>query len=610
MAEKNMTQQLLEQMMNSAYGSQNAPSNKTAFDEALSFMQPQKANEFDIFTYNPSTIRAGMLNKSQQKMQDKARNMVPDSGSFIKSIMDKDLYYGTEQKYTNALSGMANTYLKNYSENPYYAFSKEAKSLASQMQGVVTDPSITAHENLKKETEDIKTMAKDKDLWYNPVVNNGRVKVVRDNDFKWVKPSNVKPTDEVVTVGQDYAYVEAGAKNNMKVDMSSYEDVWDKITESMDNLGTTETVNLFGKTKVSSKSQKEQQKQRKEWLTNQGLTKEDYNTLTSEYLRKNGVPESDAHLQNWVFDNIENYMSSATDETNVNASNTVANPDGTVANIPESSELVANKNYIQEALMGGPSAYSVISSPDSTQAEKDAIKAESDATVKMMPDALKKYLNNNKITQDIVKPVSSNTLTLHNDYFKNEDGEVTNIDNKQIPLADNEYVQRLKASGAKIETPDGVELDLETTIPDPSQDSFIVEENGTFYMYMPVITSDENWNSNMPEELEDSPFIGSRNENGSYDNERVGEMNDRGGIGKYYTHVIEQTNPDVDDLLYGGLAPNEEIYQGMVKFELAEDYPHQALILDGGGMYSRKQENMGAQNKAAAQNKPATNYAR
>lgn len=586
------TEQLLAQMMQSAYGPANTPSSKSPFDEALSFMQPNKANEFDIFTYNPSTISSVLADRSQTKMKDQARSMVPDSGSFIKTIMDRDLYSGTEDKYVNAMSGIANKYLSEYSKNPYYAFTKEGKTLATKMQQLATDPSITHYEDVKTQTEKVKKVAEEKDIWGNPIVNNGRVKVIRNGEFRYVKPSNVKKEDRLVTVGENYSMIESGQSDEaLEVNMSSYEDVWDKITESMEGIGTTTVTTLFGKSKVDSKSQSEQKQFRKEWLASQGLSQADYDTLTSEYIKRNGTPPTDAHLNGWIFGNLEKYMNSGEDQTVVNASGAVTNADGTISSIADGSNLTANKNYFQEAFVGGLSAKAVISNSTTAEgvAKNNAI---SEETLKTIPPALKKLLNKTQI--DIVKPITNNIwgLSYSGQRYVDPEGEAKPISNNQVPLDINPLINIIKDSNSQITTPDGEDVPLSTTIPDVTRNSFLVIEKGQSVLYVPVLMSSNEWNSREPDVVEDSEFVGIEDEMGVYMNNLGGdnvELNDDNELSKQYLNVMQH----MEDVawLKGGLRPNEELYQGMVKISLAENYEQELAIFSKGNLYAPKAAN-------------------
>jgi len=571
----------LTMVQNSQFGVAPTVTNASALESMQKLLQPTQVNKYDIFTNLPSTTRRAGLDATKNQLGAKARAMLPDTGTFVQAILDRDIYSGSENAYTNALQKMGEVYMKGYAANPYFAFTKPAKDLARRMQAIVTSPELAKLEELKLNEEEAIKKAKESGVYTNPMVKNGKVMVERDGVITYVLPNKIQESDKIYTIEDAHNLRVNGRTNSvLDADMNSYDDVWDKLEKSASGLGTTTMEDMFGKT---TKSQEQQKALRKAWLENQGLTQQDWNTLTSEFIKRGNVANTPEDVRNWTMNNLEDYITSSMDESTTR--------EGSGANSGGGASGYGNLNDtlgpLQSQFEGGlvPKIELSVDSQKLTDFQQ-------------REQQIFNYWKENGQKVSIVQPLNGNLWNNGPTNMRDEDNEITTINSGEAPLADNSIIDAIWDKSQAITTVDGYALPLDSTIPDKSKNPFIAHEknaDGTTqaYMYVPVITSNDEWNLEGEDITEDSEFVGHTDEQGTFTQGSMGDLrNNLNNMDvrkvKRYSQVMRNT-PQEEWVAHGN---HEEVYESVVKIPLSDDYVTQIRLLDGKGLNAPKEFNV------------------
>jgi hypothetical protein len=197
----------------------------------------------------------------------------------------------------------------------------------------------------------------------------------------------------------------------------------------------------------------------------------------------------------------------------------------------------------------------------------------------------------------IVRELGSNVIWQLGPNVPNPDGAgYTNVKEYTMPLNQNPLIKAVKEPGSKIQTPDGITLDADRTIPDPDRKiMFVMEKDNegkdVQYMYLPVITSEDAIGT---ADIEDSKFVGNIDEYRRFTPGVIGETGDNDPNVTYYDKIM-----DLYEDVYGygysetpGLNESDNIYKSLVKIQLAPDAETAARSLAGRPGWGYKSEQL------------------
>jgi hypothetical protein len=379
--------------------------------------------------------------------------------------------------------------------------------------------------------------------------------------------------------------VQAGMKDTpINVEMSSYEDVMDNITSAASGLEEGQKVAMSGKSAAAKAL-------RKSWLLNQGLSQADWNTLTSEYIKRYGVPESKESIAHWVNEMVDNYLTSGMDIDATGGSKGKGTGPGT-----GTGAFAAPVGPTQQILIGTKQAMTTMKSPDLTPTQRREIEEQQKQLQEEIGEPLLNQIKRNSGKDegaqiDIIQPISKSLWTANKTPIS-KDAPMYSLN--EAPLTENRIFQSIAENPNVVTTADGrIVPQPENMIPDSSRDSFVVMEDGKPVMYMPVLYYEDTFGWGDPDIVEESDFIGRRDEaSGSYDDGTIGDVEDATGKAKKYTRIMNAQRKvlgeDAVDNEWQWLSTDDDIYEGVIRVPLVEDYEQQARIADGNPVYTDK----------------------
>ena len=539
----------------------------------LSFAIPRSQNPYAIQGIAPSLLASMMESSTRSDLLAAAAKRVPDAATFTKAIMDRKLYPGVEANFTSAIKSRVGDFLEKYNKDPYYAFSQEGRNTIKELQNIVTSPALTQAEANKIDMDKAIDKLDENELLNNPVVSGNRVAVYRNGRRKMVPMSQLKKDDIILTPKTDYQLAQSGKLGTVPAyDMSAYNDVLDKVQKAATNMGTDSWKNVAGEFKTQDLTGRK----RLEWLKSQGLSQSDLNTLTSEYVRRHGIsdtPEEDA--SKWIFGQISDYIESA--KSSLNKQN-VAGVAGTAGAAGATEAALTKRNQKMSRLEASWRGQLGNQKPNYSS----------------IPKELQKDEKLGKLTIDKMLPQDMWSMQDWGDYGS------TTLKRGQLPININP-VRGLFAPGATLQTPDGVPVTAATTVPDPDGGSFITWENGKPFLYMSVLHAEDAWWGNQA--ADNSKFVGNWSPQSlSYEDSPVGDMgwSDDPAV-KYYDNIMGTVGEESGiSPIDSGWIDRNEVYKGMVKVQLADEYESQARGIAGDKFVSSTYEALTPAQQSAA----------
>jgi len=287
-------------------------------------------NELTVQTSLPSLGKLQRSMANEQSMLGKAASLVPDTQTFLETILDRDIHSADSNAAANAMQQIAGDYLSNYSKDPFYAFTKRGKTQASRMQSIVNNPMFKQMEHAKKLNDSEFTRVRDEGLTNELVLDDyGRLATrnieTGERSFKYA--SDIDPTKEIaVDVNTDHVYLDRvdGGKRIASYDVQSVEDTENQIRNAISKLGTAkwknetdEIRNSFagqetGEYGVTNVREREDNINRInseiQRLQSSGLSPKAMKSLYSTYYRNNpneyGKEGAEDRAKRWAFDQI------------------------------------------------------------------------------------------------------------------------------------------------------------------------------------------------------------------------------------------------------------------------------------------------------------------
>lgn len=227
---------------------------------------------------SPKLIQHEVRKQGKQQLLEEAASLLPDSDGMTKALLDfKNMHAADYEKTYGELRGIMSEYLSKYNENPYYAFTKEAKDQNRMMQWIVNNPQVKAADKMAENDKALRDKAmKENNLGAYHVVN-GQL--------------NIGPDGRPVTVGEWYDLVSNRVGNlgretsAFQYDMMDSKEVASKIQSVFSNLGINQSEDLQG-ILSNKKSSNYMQVRNAVNAAKELLTSADRNTLMSNYYSK------------------------------------------------------------------------------------------------------------------------------------------------------------------------------------------------------------------------------------------------------------------------------------------------------------------------------------
>ena len=527
----------------------------------LSFVVPHSNNPYTIQGIAPSLLSTIMQSSTRSDLMAAAAKRVPDAATFAKAIMDRNLYPGTEAKFTSAIRSKVADFLNKYDKDPYYAFTKEGRDTVKELQNIATSPILAKREAFKSQMDAKFKEIDTNELAGNPIIDGSNVAVFRNGKRKMVPITQLKKNDVLITPSDDYYLANAGELTEVPdYNMSSYDDVMEKVRNSVANLGSDSWTELDTK----FKSQKNAGKKRYEWLINQGLNKNDFNTLKSEYIRKYGAagPNLDEKVSKWVLGTIANYVESSYDEENIEKPKGIT-PD---ANLGKNVGITGKEKYgYYNMVFSGNIGTPITQMSDS----------------RFIPQALENDFRTKKDEQGNVMSV---VIVNPRDIFdKIKKVPNTDISEGHLTLDRNPIIKAVADPTADVTTADDVPVEESRVIPDPSKPSFLVREGDDNYMYFYGIYADPGWWASDLEK--ESKYIG------TYIPEERGFAVGPVGTYRFWDNDIPEVKQfkRINDTIESttgervtseGFIDATNVYNGLFKVKLSDRYVEGATYLD------------------------------
>jgi hypothetical protein len=276
----------------------------------------------------PSTAINSMQDQTSNALLSNAASLVPDSQAFIETILNKDLHSGVKEKVTSNLSNLASDYLEKYKRNPFYAFSKEGRQQAMQMQNVVNNPVLKNLELVKKKNDAEYDRVASKGLNSEYVFSDNGIYVFNNDtgEITTKSPERLAANERPLTIAEHYAAMDSTVTDSpVQYDITSLDDVTKNITEIFSKVKDNSWEREFSKLRDDSaigggitpitstekgKSNRKQLDAMMSYLTNNGLSKTTMKTMLSTYYRNNpdefGKEGSVSRAEKWMFNQIEN----------------------------------------------------------------------------------------------------------------------------------------------------------------------------------------------------------------------------------------------------------------------------------------------------------------
>jgi len=168
-------------------------------------------NELTVQGTLPSIGMTQRSMANEQNMMAKAARLVPDTQTFLKTILDRDIHSGSAEASATAMQNIAGDYLTNYAKDPFYAFTQRGRGQASQMQGIVNNPMFKQMEEAKKQNDAELKRVQDEGLLNEMVIDDyGRIAVMgrdRKRIFKYASQID-KENDYALNVTDDYSHID------------------------------------------------------------------------------------------------------------------------------------------------------------------------------------------------------------------------------------------------------------------------------------------------------------------------------------------------------------------------------------------------------------------
>ena len=287
-------------------------------------------NELTVQTTLPSIGKLQRSMANEQSMMAKAARLVPNTNTFLKSIMDRNIHSADVERSADAMQTLATDYLGNYAKDPFYAFTQRGRLQTTQMQGIVNNPMFTQMEEAKKHNDkEIGRMQTDQLLTEMVIDDFGRL-AVRDakgnRSFKYASEIDREAGEFAVNINQDHAMLDRleGGRRRAAYDMQSMETTRKQIQTTAAALGgvkyTRELDEIrnsfagvetspYGVTNVESRSDNigaiEAEIER---MRAGGLSPTAMKSLYSAYYRNNpqefGAEGAEDRAKRWAFDQI------------------------------------------------------------------------------------------------------------------------------------------------------------------------------------------------------------------------------------------------------------------------------------------------------------------
>lgn len=254
-------------------------------------------SRFQRTTPSASFIKNQLNQQMNQSLIAEAKSRVPDATALFEQIEGMSLHAGDKQQLTQQIQQNLQGFNEGFSENPFYAFSKQGRNQVSAVSGAINNPLNAQLTQRKIEDDEALKIASDNGLIGNLQVNGNQVKVIDQETGRsdWININawqNNKSRFKAVTVGEDYGYtsqigVARGARK-FSVNMNEYDDILTRVTDVLDKVGETgktgfnESAQILEKIKTTTNASQINKAYR--FLLNNGLSNQDMNTLISNYL--------------------------------------------------------------------------------------------------------------------------------------------------------------------------------------------------------------------------------------------------------------------------------------------------------------------------------------
>jgi hypothetical protein len=111
--------------------------------EMNSFAGNPSASRWVVTNPTPGIIRHSVRSNKKSQLLSEAASLVPSSQDLIDRLNKHALSPGDQNFFQTVLGGQVSEYLNKYTENPYFAFSREGKEKVKSMQSIVNNPLLS-----------------------------------------------------------------------------------------------------------------------------------------------------------------------------------------------------------------------------------------------------------------------------------------------------------------------------------------------------------------------------------------------------------------------------------------------------------------------------------
>lgn len=254
------------------------------------------ASRYTNTTFNRAFIKGQLQQQMQQSLLTQAAAHVPDTKAITKQMGDMVLHAGDKQAIGQIVNENLSAFNKDYTENPFNAFTKKSKTRISNISQALNNPAIAQFAARKERDDQVLKTADSAGLTGNLQINGNQIKVVNGRgESDWINIDVYQKNRDkfrALKVGEDYGIISTtGASRGAQpftVNMNEYSDILARASKLFDDAGSNKGTQFTGDANIlqtiKSSDNITQLKKAYDFLINNGLSNNDWNTLISDYV--------------------------------------------------------------------------------------------------------------------------------------------------------------------------------------------------------------------------------------------------------------------------------------------------------------------------------------
>ena len=250
-------------------------------------------SRFQRTTHSARFIKNQLNQQMKASLVAEAKASQPDTTAIATQLGELDVHAGDKQLMQQGINSNLTAFNSKFSENPFYAFSKEGRGQLGAISNILNNPKNQQFVDSKIRDDDTLKIASDNGTTNQIQIRGNQIKVidVTTGRSDWINIDDFNENKDrfaPLTVAEDYSYTAKRGSANSKdfsVSMSNFNDILTKASTLFDKVGSTKetTLSVNGKALLSltKDSNASQMSQALAYLTDNGLTQDDINTLVS-----------------------------------------------------------------------------------------------------------------------------------------------------------------------------------------------------------------------------------------------------------------------------------------------------------------------------------------